>query len=728
MIKRLRKNLALLLSLVLCLSFSPAAAYAEDDDMITISKRAPVDIVFVMDSTGSMREEIGLVKDKIKSFLNNLYDYNRRISEASDEGIGIDPRIAIVDYKDITGQNEVTTFHKRSDGSYWFVKTKDLDDGEELTYTIDHIDISGGGYDGPETPTEALAKLYKADDGVADIEGFEWRADAQKFVFLITDASFKVPGGIPNMSEVTEELSKRNIHASVVTNEAYAADYHQLYTETDGKLYDIGGDLSFMEDIIENIIKDIIVANVTISAAGAPEGIGCIKLARYIDKDGKEQKGPAIYCGDDSASVNASWGSKAELEISANKARKGVEAPDGKTYVIDKITVNGVSQNLPEIGKYNCRITDLEIDADTAIQVLFTIGEEPEEEEEEPVSYTVRFDSNGGSQVSPQSVKEGEKASMPDDPERDGYTFNHWYLSDESKPYDFSLPVMSDLTLTASWSRIPASYTVRFDSNGGSPVPSQIVKEGEKASVPNRPERAGYAFNYWYLLDESKPFYFGTPITSDITLTASWNLIEKEEEKNESVSDNNDKPSNDEAPEGLPSDWTKLRHVTHENAISSNYCVIARKQRFDVKPYISGATVYKSDNKKIASVSKKSGIVKGKSSGDAVITGYVKSGGQLIPTGSYTIHVVTPELTKKQYLSFNTDGSIDGNEHIVNEVLIPTIWTSSNPSVATVSSNSGKINVLTSKGKVKISAFYGLGRNAARYRFTLRIKPSGGVG
>ena len=113
-----------------------------------------------------------------------------------------------------------------------------------------------------------------------------------------------------------------------------------------------------------------------------------------------------------------------------------------------------------------------------------------------------------------------------------------------------------------------------------------------------------------------------------------------------------------------------------------------------------------------------------KKSGDAEITGYVRSGGQLIPTGSYTIHVVTPELNRKQYLSFNTEGYVDGNEHVVNEILSPSVWKSSNPSVASVSENSGMISVNSAKGKAKITAFYGLGKNAAKYKFTLRIRPS----
>lgn len=65
-------------------------------------------------------------------------------------------------------------------------------------------------------------------------------------------------------------------------------------------------------------------------------------------------------------------------------------------------------------------------------------------------------------------------------------------------------------------------YTVSFNSNGGSAVDSQRVREGEKA-YSSYSERSGYYFDGW-LLGKNK-FNFETPITSDITLTASWKKV-----------------------------------------------------------------------------------------------------------------------------------------------------------------------------------------------------------
>ena len=69
-------------------------------------------------------------------------------------------------------------------------------------------------------------------------------------------------------------------------------------------------------------------------------------------------------------------------------------------------------------------------------------------------TFTVTFDSNGGSKVASQTVKEGEKVAKPANPTLSGYTFEGWFVDKALKTaYDFNTPVMSDITLYASWDR-----------------------------------------------------------------------------------------------------------------------------------------------------------------------------------------------------------------------------------------------------------------------------------
>lgn len=68
------------------------------------------------------------------------------------------------------------------------------------------------------------------------------------------------------------------------------------------------------------------------------------------------------------------------------------------------------------------------------------------------MQYTVTFDANGGSYVSPQTVRSGSAVTEPDAPSRAGCCFAGWYL--DGWRYDFSTPVERDITLVAGWSEI----------------------------------------------------------------------------------------------------------------------------------------------------------------------------------------------------------------------------------------------------------------------------------
>ena len=64
-------------------------------------------------------------------------------------------------------------------------------------------------------------------------------------------------------------------------------------------------------------------------------------------------------------------------------------------------------------------------------------------------------------------------------------------------------------------------YTVTFDSDGGSAVPSQTLPEGNTGAVePSDPVKDGYNFVGWYLGETL--YDFTTPVTADITLRAYW--------------------------------------------------------------------------------------------------------------------------------------------------------------------------------------------------------------
>lgn len=81
--------------------------------------------------------------------------------------------------------------------------------------------------------------------------------------------------------------------------------------------------------------------------------------------------------------------------------------------------------------------------------------------------FTVTFDSNGGTTVESQIVEKGDTATRPEDPTRDGYSFEGWYLDlEDEEEYDFNEEVVEDITLEAKWS----------DTTGGEKEPEKLCK------------------------------------------------------------------------------------------------------------------------------------------------------------------------------------------------------------------------------------------------------------
>lgn len=69
-----------------------------------------------------------------------------------------------------------------------------------------------------------------------------------------------------------------------------------------------------------------------------------------------------------------------------------------------------------------------------------------------------------------------------------------------------------------------AGFTVNFETDGGSEIPEQHIRYGEKVSVPKPPIREGYIFDGWSSAKNSgaKYDFENERPTDDITLYANW--------------------------------------------------------------------------------------------------------------------------------------------------------------------------------------------------------------
>ena len=128
-------------------------------------------------------------------------------------------------------------------------------------------------------------------------------------------------------------------------------------------------------------------------------------------------------------------------------------------------------------------------------------------------TYTITFDTAGGSEIAPITQDYGTVITAPEAPTREGYTFIGW-----DKEIPTTMPT-ENMTVTAQWEI--NQYTITFDTNGGSEIAPITQDYGTAITVPADPTREGYTFMGW---DQEIPT---TMPAENITLKARWKDIEK---------------------------------------------------------------------------------------------------------------------------------------------------------------------------------------------------------
>ncbi len=128
-------------------------------------------------------------------------------------------------------------------------------------------------------------------------------------------------------------------------------------------------------------------------------------------------------------------------------------------------------------------------------------------------TYTITFDTTGGSEIAPITQDYGTVITAPEAPTREGYTFKGW-----DKEIPETMPA-ENITVKAQWEI--NQYTIAFDTAGGSEIASITQDYGTAITAPADPTREGYTFTGW---DTEIP---KTMPAENITLKARWKDIEK---------------------------------------------------------------------------------------------------------------------------------------------------------------------------------------------------------
>lgn len=193
------------------------------------------DVVFVIDGTGSMQDDINSVKDNLSKFIDLLHK----------EGVKVRVRFSV--YRDATKQGQETEV------SDWFQAVDDNGAIDETALNnakdfLGKIKASGG-------PNETILNGY----GKALLDNPEFRDGAAKFVIALTDEEYYVdPNDTVNtLEKILDEIAKKSINSSVVTLGNLFTQYGDFLSEPSSDDADDGGILADIKGDYSILLKDL---------------------------------------------------------------------------------------------------------------------------------------------------------------------------------------------------------------------------------------------------------------------------------------------------------------------------------------------------------------------------------------------------------------------------------------------------------------------------------------
>lgn len=150
-----------------------------------------------------------------------------------------------------------------------------------------------------------------------------------------------------------------------------------------------------------------------------------------------------------------------------------------------------------------------------------------------PTSYTVTFDSQGGSAGT--FTRSGTSISLPSPGSRTNYSFDGWWTasSSGSQVSDPYTPSNNTTILYAHWTYVDPGgsttyYSYGYESNGGSSTPSGSgsIASGTAITLGSPGTKTGFTFAGWYI-DSGLTSYAGGvggsyAITANRTFYAKW--------------------------------------------------------------------------------------------------------------------------------------------------------------------------------------------------------------
>ena len=151
-----------------------------------------------------------------------------------------------------------------------------------------------------------------------------------------------------------------------------------------------------------------------------------------------------------------------------------------------------------------------------------------------PTQYTITYNANGGSGAPAAQTKTENVAITLSStkPTRSGYTFLGWSTSSTATTPTYypgsSYTANASTTLYAVWERVPETYTIKYNANGGTGAPATQTKTEDVSITLSSatPTRSGYKFLGWSTSSTATSATYQPGATystnASVTLYAVW--------------------------------------------------------------------------------------------------------------------------------------------------------------------------------------------------------------
>ena len=420
----------------------------------TTTTKAPTDVVLVIDMSYSMYDEDGTATD----YYGNALTKSNALSKAlvSKSGWSVDSGLLYDLLNDSSNDMRFAVVSFSDTASTQTGFTTDLD-------TLYSAVWACNGQYGNETDTEA--GLAQAQTVLADA-----RADANKAVIFITDGDPNYVNGAQTDFNTAANATYAKAEAMAGSVDSfYALPYNYKGGDPDTFLNTLAGKFTksgVYQSSGINALKTAMQDAANKASTKTTETVTPMTSVSITDTLSKYVK----LNGDPAVSVTSGTDADfdaSKVSITKDGDQKVIKADFGSYALKDGVTY---TLQIPVVPSQTAQDEADKADTETSTfpsnesaSLGYSYGtaagtadytETPKIAVKKADQVTVTFDSQGGSDVAAQKINKGATAAKPEDPTREGYTFDRWYTSaDCIHEFDFANAVNADTTVYAGWKK-----------------------------------------------------------------------------------------------------------------------------------------------------------------------------------------------------------------------------------------------------------------------------------